>query len=481
MAGSASWSEPVKYGLSFVALIALSFAMLTSALAWRYNVSYGEAAKGLMKAGLLTGITGLVALYDPSETKQAQLAPHVNSPLDFAKYARIEQLLQEPSSMRRTPGTTMHVESLHNEHIVYSAYPFSYQPFDESRLHALRLKYELDTMITAAESEFAGMVRLRAWTRSQFHRRDYQPIMTNFDALEVLHRHLRNTTETQRPQQVYDPCHFFPLLYAQLLLSVGHQARLVSITHGMTEVWSNQYRKWVLMDAELNLHYEKNGLPLNMVELLEENYTERPSQVSINRGHQTSDPNTTLVHLGVEQLSADTMIKSHPTHLDLVELRNDWMTNHYFAGHPARSEFNSLVYSDLRLQKPITFAQRVRPITHRKADFYWTLNQTEILAHKEWTEEAIPLAFRTVTPNFDYFEITLDNKQKVSSSLPVYTWKLHPGENTFQITAVNKFGVQGIPSFITVTVKSEAPVHRREGRVSELYFHCNICHADTLF
>ncbi len=263
------------------------------------------------------------------------------------------------------------------------------------------------------------------------------------------------------PQWPFLDTLFFPLLYAQVLLSVGHQARLVSIGHGMTEVWSNQYRKWVLMDAELNLHYEKHGIPLNMLELLEENYTERPSHVRIQRGHQTSDPNTTLVHLGVEQLSAESMIQAHRTHLALVDLRNDWMTNHYFAGHPARSEFNSLVYADPRLHKPVAFAQRLRPITHRKADVYWTLNQTEILAHKESTADTIPLAFRTVTPNFDYFEITLDTQYKVHSLLPVYTWQLHEGENVFAIRAVNKFGVKGIASFVHVLVESKAPVYIR--------------------
>ncbi len=452
---------PVRYSLRCLALIALSFAMLTTALAWHYKVSYGHAAQGLMKEGILSGITGLVALYDPSVTKHAALAPAGIASFDFANYDRIEQLFQASRSVRMPRGQTLHVAHIHNEHIVESAYPFSYQPFDEPRLHALRMQYALDQITQATASEFGGMVRLREWTRSQFRRSDYQPVMANFDALAVLERHRWQTTGTQRPQHFYDPCHFFPLLYAQVLLSVGHQARLVSIGHGMTEVWSNQYRKWVLMDAELNLHYEKHGIPLNMLELLEENYTERPSHVRIQRGHQTSDPNTTLVHLGVEQLSAESMIQAHRTHLALVDLRNDWMTNHYFAGHPARSEFNSLVYADPRLHKPVAFAQRLRPITHRKADVYWTLNQTEILAHKESTADTIPLAFRTVTPNFDYFEITLDTQYKVHSLLPVYTWQLHEGENVFAIRAVNKFGVKGIASFVHVLVESKAPVYIR--------------------
>ena len=104
----------LRYSLRFLALIALSFAMLTLVLALRYEVSYVNAAKGLMKEGFLTGITWLVVLYDPPATKIAPLAPAVNPQLDFAKYDRMEQILQDHVLVSMTHGNTIHVESINN-------------------------------------------------------------------------------------------------------------------------------------------------------------------------------------------------------------------------------------------------------------------------------------------------------------------------------------------------------------------------------
>src|SRR6266705_4120116 len=76
--------HPVRYSLRGVALLTLAFALLTSALAWRYDVSYRQAAQGLVKQGFLTGITALVTLYDPAVTKPAVLAPAALAPKDLA-------------------------------------------------------------------------------------------------------------------------------------------------------------------------------------------------------------------------------------------------------------------------------------------------------------------------------------------------------------------------------------------------------------
>src|SRR5690606_27788151 len=117
--------------------------------------------------------------------------------------------------------------------------------------------------------------------------------------------------------------------------NMGHQARLVAVHHGMTEVWSNQYRKWVLMDAELNHHFERDGVPLNMGELREIFHDPSPDRVRVVQGEQTSgDASTTMVHLKVAELDPESGVAWFAGPLHLVDLRNDWMTNRYFRGHP---------------------------------------------------------------------------------------------------------------------------------------------------
>src|SRR5207253_2059224 len=194
------------------------------------------------------------------QPRTAVLGPGDQPDATGPEYGRIEAVLQQPQRLAGSPSWQLQLQQAHNEHIIYSSYPFRYQPADEPRLQQLRTQYHLDDVVAGAADEFEALVRLRNWTRSQFRRCDYQPWTKNFDALEVLNRNLRNPTQQPYVREKHlDPCQFFPLLYCQVLLSMGYQSRLVSIGHGMVEVWSNQYQKWVTMDAELNFHYVRHG------------------------------------------------------------------------------------------------------------------------------------------------------------------------------------------------------------------------------
>jgi hypothetical protein len=202
------------------------------------------------------------------------------------------------------------------------------------------------------------------------------------------------------------------------------------------------------MDAELDLHYEKDHVPLNMLDVHEENYQASLSPVRIVRGHQWSgDANTTMVHLRMEELPVEIMIKYHLDHLDIVELRNDWLTNRYFRGHPNRSEERTLAYKDPR-SRIMDLEHLFRPVTSRREDFYWTLNQTEIWVRKSSPPGCLDLVFKTITPNFDHFEIHVDGTETRQSSDDSFEWPLHDGDNSISVRSVNRFGVRGMVSTI---------------------------------
>jgi hypothetical protein len=134
----------------------------------------------------------------------------------------------------------------------------------------------------------------------------------------------------------------------------------------------------------------------------------------------------------------------------IADLRNDWWTNHYFRGHPARSDRNTLHLEDPRCPHLPDLNTALVQTTRREEDFNWTLNQTEIWAARPAGADGLRLAFKTVTPNFEHFEIVTDGGRVVSRSL-VFAWQLHPGENTLTVRSVNKFGVGGIPSTARLT------------------------------
>jgi hypothetical protein len=429
----------VLLGVFFIASVYMSYA---------YDVSLPAAAKFLGRKMALQAIAIGVRVYDPCEARLAVLGPG-SEETDPPKGAlRADEYLQALEKQGMTREGLVRIERIENETIHRSPYPFFYQPYDDPRLDQLRKKYRLDDVVAGASCEFEQMVRLRNWCRSQFRRKDYQSNANKFDALEVLDRNLRN--DSDRPLDLrydFDPCQFFPLLYCQVLLSMGHTPRFVSIGHGMTEVWSNQYKKWVSMDAELNWHYEKDGIPLNMMEMRDEYFSSRPSRVRIVRGSQSAgDENTTMVHLKVKELSVETMLRHHLLDLSIVDMRNDWLTNHYFAGHPRLSDANNLTLEDPRVEPEKNIWKLHCPRTTNRDDMYWTLNLTEIWIRESSSANQLDLVLRTVTPNFDSFEIRIDDAKPIHSPSGSFAWPLHEGENSLSVVTVNKFGVRGIPS-----------------------------------
>lgn len=437
--------------LVLLGLAALVFTH-ASVASIRYNVPLSDALKESLRQGGLAVIGALVQVYDPCTPRVATTGPGADDRLDATQLARIEVILPIGQTIVTADGHRITTREVQNERIVRSPYTFHYQPYDEPRLHELRRRYHLDDVVAGAVNDFAAIVRLRTWTRAQFKRQDYQPFTSTIDALEVLDRNWRDHGETYSPDRHIDPCKLFPYLYSQVVLSMGHQARLVSVNHGLVEVWSNHYRKWVAMDAELDLHYMKDDTPLNMIDLLEENYSSGPTRVHVVCGERLpGGENTTLVHLGCETLEAWRLVKWFNTHLDLVEMRNDWVTNRYFRGHPACSEGSSLVYADPRVKEPLDFWHRLRPVTSNKSEFYWTLNQAEILASRP-TGRTLELGFRTFTPNFESYEILVDSQAPVPCRNSTFRWELREGVNTIAVRPVNRFGVRGIESVVRLAV-----------------------------
>ncbi len=434
-------------------------ASSVSAASYHYNLSLTAATGALARMVVLSAVELAVGVADPCAPRLAQLAPRDAEQIRWQDYERVEHALQQG---RLFSASRVVLREVDNPQIIRSDYPFRYQPYDEPRLHELRERFELDQIVAGAKDEFEEMVLLRNWSRSQFRRCDYQLYQTNFDALEILTRRDRNETdEPYDPERHFDPCHFFPLLCSQVLLSMGHQARLVSSDHGMLEVWSNQYGKWVLMDAELNLHYELNGVPLGGLELRQLVIDGKNDEVQIQYGEQTSgDLRTTFVHLKVWELAPGAIINGNVP-FDIADLRNDWMTNYYFRGHPARSDAASLTYDDKAVSEEFRVLHAQRPRSRDLRQFNWTLNQAEVLVRKNTpagSAAELELAFRTVTPNFDYFEIVVDQSQVYRTAASSFRWMLHPGRNSLRVRPVNRFGVPGIESALVLDVR-EQPQH----------------------
>jgi hypothetical protein len=87
--------------------------------------------------------------------------------------------------------------------------------------------------------------------------------------------------------------------------------------------------------------------------------------------------------------------------------------------------------------------------TDRPRDMWPDLNKTRIHALSSLGNDRLFLHFETYTPNFSHFEVSADGTEWRKAS-ERYTWFLRSGKNTLQVRAVNKSGVKGKPSSVTL-------------------------------
>src|SRR5262249_20047410 len=87
----------------------------------------------------------------------------------------------------------------------------------------------------------------------------------------------------------------------------------------------------------------------------------------------------------------------------------------------------------------------LKPETTDEADLYWPLNHVEVRLQTEpgrMTRE-LGLVLKTITPNFDRFEVSIDQSSPFSYRSSYLNWSLKPGINRLDVRSVNQLGVKG--------------------------------------
>ena len=163
--------------------------------------------------------------------------------------------------------------------MLLSSLDFEYENPLHPRLKEFRTKYKLDEVIKGCGSEFEIMLKLNGWVARQWNWHLLEPgePMVKWDALEIL-----SSDENGEVKGGY--CLQYAIVLMQALQSFGFQARIVNANysvwggHELTEVWSNEFGKWILLDPNFDTYFadKETGIPLNALELhnrfLEEYY-----------------------------------------------------------------------------------------------------------------------------------------------------------------------------------------------------------------
>jgi hypothetical protein len=120
-------------------------------------------------------------------------------------------------------------------------------------------------IIADSRGQWDMFLSLRRWVREQIPNRD-PLIESQWDAQRILQT-------VWKDDSVGFICDAYAATYVSACVSVGLTARMFHLGdvygkgHYVTEVWSDDYAKWVLMDPLYNCHFTLHGLPLSALEL----------------------------------------------------------------------------------------------------------------------------------------------------------------------------------------------------------------------
>ena len=339
-------------------------------------------------------------------------------------------------------GRVLKCIGLDNEAVVRSNYPFFYEKYENKQLQRLRKLYQLDEVVATGKNDFEKLLLLNEWLYTHVPFGSPPPIRP--DALHVLEYGLND-------QPFY--CTFLSFALMQMYSSIGYTARkITSVGHGTLDVWSDYWQKWIQIDPSRHSFFRlaKTAVPLNSNEIRREYWKNGGVDMEMVFGTEQRAERVTL-----ETRDKDGLMRYRTDGYQWIAYKS---RNNFFEVPFAYWNYDYLIVED-EYDANITWMTGdntdIREIlgtrTDRMGDVFWTLNQACIHLYDSGSDE-LSVQLETVTPNFETFEIAVDNGEWEKCN-PVFSWKLHKGQNFLQARSVNKFGVKGHEHKIVLKVE----------------------------
>ena len=355
----------------------------------------------------------------------------------------------------------IHFKKFINGSAYMPRFPFRFQRWDEPQLGELKKRLGLEKLIKDASTEFEIATRIahkvcNLWAHSA-------PVeYPSWNALKIL-------DEVGQGEQYW--CTYKQLLTMQCLASLGIHSRIVPCHwHHSLEFWSNDFRKWVVMDAWTANYYRKDGIPLGSLELhrlsRETGGVEGTGVWEININPNRWKPERTQ-----DSVLATTDCYQHVRFIP----RNDFLSAPLEpkpVGAPGdylkpNNQLNDVIQTALihiAWWQPGDAPTIVCPMVRYEQDYNFPLNEVEITFSRPATQEGVlDLSFQTHTPEFDsYFRKLDDGDWETCGSR--FLWELEPGTNSLKVKSRSRWGRFGSPSEVVLEYRPEelrAPVVER--------------------
>ena len=338
-------------------------------------------------------------------------------------------------------GRTATLKSLDTLPFVESDYTrrFKFDSYENPKLKELRTRCQLDDVMASGKDEFDRQVLLMDWTHQQFKKFGH-PSTEARGALEILKAIDGGNT-------------FFCSQYAQLLVSgaasVGWVDRPLALRrhqgvakvggsteHSVTEIWSNQHRKWVMLDPTSNMYLERQGVPLNAYEIRQEWFYQNGTNLTFVVGKEQKRHRKSDLPVFLKHFDAFGDLAINPDELD----------KYGFTAYIPNTDLMDSGFDYARMfivkdQLCDGTKWHVRTVPANPAvDPYFPVGQAALSLAVD--EGKIHVALKTMTPNFQRYEFQVDAGGWKACS-DTFIWNIHEGRNQLEARTLNKFGVTG--------------------------------------
>ncbi|GAK59416.1 hypothetical protein U27_06400 [Candidatus Vecturithrix granuli] len=295
--------------------------------------------------------------------------------------------------------------------------PFIYESMNAQYLVELREHYQLDQLIMEAPDEYHAMLRLGAWVGTRWdHGIDPVP-----QGITIPHP-LDIIQAGENGSKFW--CEVAAKVTVNAATALGWPARLVTASrdgytweHALAELWSNQHRKWFVMDTDFNIVYEANGIPLSAFELCHNGLELQKTKQLYTREIAPPKPSLPLI---------DLLPFYRYIHIDL---RNDWYSRRLRRGSPAGGDLATWWTARPSFGNILTAKIRV---DHQKK-FDWPVNSVNIYARSLDSSQNPPLlniGLFGYSPFFKTFQISVDDRTWHDTKSGHDSFHLLPGKHS---------------------------------------------------
>lgn len=327
--------------------------------------------------------------------------------------------------------------------------PFRTFSYEDSLVSVLRKRYNLESVVAGAKDEWQAQLMLKHWVHSRIT--NGTPTVEVRHALEILEH-------AARGKKFW--CTYYAITYIECALALGWQARKLGLDryhdaeglgskhHGAAEVWSNQYCKWVYIDPQSDLHFEKRQIPLSAWELRAEWLKNKGTEVDHVVG---VPPDTVLKNPAVVWWDLpdedETALFFWIYYADNAREWNEEGASRFI--FPQDSANTGLTwyqndYSKNESRLHTGYLKNFFLTTERIEDVYWTVGVVEAeLA--EANRGTVVLSLDSYYPELEAYEANFNNgvSWQAVGDPGRLVWPLSEGTNSLALRTRNRAGVTG--------------------------------------